>query len=149
MPPVPKYTRRWFQFSMGTMFVVVTLLAALGVWIANSFHWIQERREILALAMTLDDGTGLTVTGYSMTKRDGLPKAPFSLRILGESGCDKLQIAFPRKSREGGTFNGAAARACQDRATISRGDRNTLGISVVLTSSLLGHFSPAALFDMH
>ena len=101
MPPVPKYTRRWFQFSMGTMFVVVTLLAALGVWIANSFHWIQERREILALAMTLDDGTGLTVTGYSMTKRDGLPKAPFSLRILGESGCDKLQIAFPRKSREG------------------------------------------------
>jgi hypothetical protein len=33
MPPAPKHSRRWFQISLGTMFVVVAVLAVLGVLI--------------------------------------------------------------------------------------------------------------------
>ena len=33
MPPAPKYTRRWFQFGLGTMFVVVT---AATCWLGST-----------------------------------------------------------------------------------------------------------------
>ena len=32
MPPVPKHSRRWLQFSLGKMFLVVTALGILAAW---------------------------------------------------------------------------------------------------------------------
>jgi hypothetical protein len=44
MNPKP---RRWFQFSLRTMFIVVTLASLVCGWVAYSLHWIGQRREFL------------------------------------------------------------------------------------------------------
>ena len=44
MPPAPKHSRRWFQFSLGTMFLVVTVLA---LWLAWEPNIVRERQVAL------------------------------------------------------------------------------------------------------
>ena len=41
---IPAPNRRWFRFSLRTMFVVVTLV---GCWLGNSLIWIKQRHELL------------------------------------------------------------------------------------------------------
>jgi hypothetical protein len=41
MLPAPKPTRRWFQFSLGTMLLLVTVFA---VWLAWELNYIRARR---------------------------------------------------------------------------------------------------------
>ena len=43
--------RRWFRWSLRTMFVVVTLFA---VWLGYSLNWIRERDKILAPCREFD-----------------------------------------------------------------------------------------------
>ena len=44
MPPAPKHTRRRFQFGLGTMFVMVTVVA---VWLGWELTFVRERRTAL------------------------------------------------------------------------------------------------------
>jgi hypothetical protein len=44
MPPTPKHTRRWFRFSLGTMFLVTTSVA---VWLGWELRFIRERKSKL------------------------------------------------------------------------------------------------------
>ena len=44
MPPAPKHTRRWFRFSLRTMFVVVTVFAIPCGWVALERR--QSKREL-------------------------------------------------------------------------------------------------------
>ena len=41
MPTPPR--RRWFQFGLRTMFVVVTVLGVPIGWVAHNLHWIRQR----------------------------------------------------------------------------------------------------------
>ena len=47
MPPAPKHSRRWFQFGLGTIFVVVTLIAGIVAWFAWQIGLVRERERLL------------------------------------------------------------------------------------------------------
>jgi hypothetical protein len=49
MTPLPK--RRWFAFSLRTLFVVVTLVAC---WLGYELNWIRQRRDFAARVETED-----------------------------------------------------------------------------------------------
>jgi hypothetical protein len=40
--------RRWFRFSLRTLFVLVTLLAAIGSWVGRNLSAVQARRSLRA-----------------------------------------------------------------------------------------------------
>jgi hypothetical protein len=46
MTPTPE--RRWFRFSLRTLFVVVSLICGAGAWTQYPLHWIREREAVLA-----------------------------------------------------------------------------------------------------
>jgi hypothetical protein len=64
----PKPRRRWFSFSLRTMFVAVSLFC---MWLGYELNWIRERRAFLRMNMQKDS---LAVP------------APWSIRVLGERG---------------------------------------------------------------
>ncbi len=41
-----KTRRRWFRFSLRTLFVVVTLVAVSSSWVVYQLNWIRGRREL-------------------------------------------------------------------------------------------------------
>jgi hypothetical protein len=43
-PPAPKHSRRWFQFGMGTLFLVTTVFA---LWLGWNFKLVRARQEFL------------------------------------------------------------------------------------------------------
>jgi hypothetical protein len=67
--------RRWFQFGLGTMLSLVTLVA---IWLAYYLHWKDERREARAWI----DSQG--VNGAIMFDPRSRPELPWMLRLLGE-----------------------------------------------------------------
>jgi hypothetical protein len=36
--------RRWYQFSLRTMFVLVTVACVVLAWVGYSLNWIRQRR---------------------------------------------------------------------------------------------------------
>ena len=43
----PKTKRRWFRFSLRTLFVVVTVLGAGAGWVVYQLNWIRQRDAVL------------------------------------------------------------------------------------------------------
>jgi hypothetical protein len=82
MPQAPQTRRRWFQFGLGTLFVVVTIFA---VWLGWELKFIRERQAFLMRA-------GADRTWYVMssqldgpiTPRHRIPTIPFWRRWLGD-----------------------------------------------------------------
>jgi hypothetical protein len=68
--------RRWFRFSLRTLFVVVTVLAIGLSWVAYQLNWIRERHKALGV-----DGSDPMAWVEIPSRR-----APWSLRIFGEFG---------------------------------------------------------------
>lgn len=49
MPPVPR--RRWFRWSLRTLFVAWTLF---GLWLSWQLHIVRERNRMLAILEPMD-----------------------------------------------------------------------------------------------
>jgi hypothetical protein len=86
--------RRWFRFSLRTLFLVVTALAC---WLGYQLHWIRERHKFLDEVEHEQPQRLLTVLMASAFDEDPrlvpfAPKAPLSLRIFGESAVAQFHI---------------------------------------------------------
>ena len=83
-----KPRRRWFRFSLATLFVLVTLVA---LWVGWSMNWIRQRRYVIAHSV------GWQTDG----KTDEPVTAPAFLWLFGEPGYSKIWVMFgpdnPRK----------------------------------------------------
>src|SRR4051794_24931694 len=74
-----KPKRRWFQYSLRAMLVVMTIVCVgLGCWVHRSKQWIRQRQEWLA---NHPGQSGLNI-GPTLPQ----PLAPFRLRLFGEPG---------------------------------------------------------------
>jgi hypothetical protein len=86
--------RRWFRFSLRTLFVVVTMF---GVSLGYELNWIRQRHEVLAdpkvhfyFEVGEDDPFSAAPT---------VPvNAPWFLRLLGERGVASINIMYPTTS---------------------------------------------------
>jgi len=80
MPESPPTRRRWLQFSLRTLFVLMTVVAIFLVWERRA---INERRSYLAEHPEADVPPMTT---------DVIASAPFALRLLGEKGQTRLRV---------------------------------------------------------
>jgi hypothetical protein len=78
-----KPKRRWFQFSLRTMFVVIT---AFGVWLGWQFHVIQNRK---ALIKHLESNGG--TIGYSGDS-PLQPKISWFRQLLGDRAVQFISL---------------------------------------------------------
>ena len=60
--------RRWFRFSLRTLFILLTLF---GVWLGVQVKWIRDRNQLIE-------------TNRLSTEAGGV--APWTIRLLGEPG---------------------------------------------------------------
>ncbi len=86
MPPAPK--RRWFRFSLRTMFVVVTVLAVLLGWIVYQFNWIRQRHELLAEQDAVTQQLRLVLMPHFVVKTRGM------LWLFGEEGRGNVDLVL-------------------------------------------------------
>ena len=78
-----KPKRRWSQFSLRTLFIVVTLFALMGIWIRGQLKWIQDREAALKSA---DPNYWMSVVNVQPTP------APLTLRVFGARGIEGIHI---------------------------------------------------------
>jgi len=83
--------RRWFQFSLRSIIIVVTLLGFTFGWIAYQLSWIRQRQEIIA-SPKFSYGTG--EYGFGPT-----PIAPWHLRIFDETGYTGVSLIIVDEER--------------------------------------------------
>src|ERR1700680_2365646 len=78
--------RRWFRFSLRTLFVALTLACVAFAWTAYALNWIRARHEIL--------GKGLATPTYQhyLLLRERPAVAPGCLWVFGEEGIHHLSI---------------------------------------------------------
>ena len=87
MENASKPRRRWFTFSLRTLFVMVTVIS---IWLSVQVKWIRDRHAVLEWCKT-------PVSIFDMQSYGA--NAPWSIRILGEPGYGGI---IPR-----GYFKGA------------------------------------------
>jgi hypothetical protein len=64
MVPLPK--RRWFQWSLRTLFIVVTVMGILVAWTIHDLNWIRERHSFEdagRVVKKIDPSTLITAPG--------------------------------------------------------------------------------------
>lgn len=69
--------RRWFQFGLRTLFVVVRVAAATAAWVGYNLNWIWQRHEALAIHSRY--------CGFTPLQR-----GPGALGLFGEEGCESI-----------------------------------------------------------
>jgi len=87
MTEAPKRRRRWFRFSLRTLFVVVTVV---GGWLGYELNWIHQRHQFLEA-----QHTKRVAHRFSWDPNDdyrGDRTAPGLLRFLGESGYSWVDV---------------------------------------------------------
>jgi len=86
--------RRWFRYSLRTLFVLVTLMAVLLAWIGVQLKWIHDRHE-LSPHYNRTTVVYKAYHHYDEThpyKTAPYKTAPWSLRVFGEKGVDEIEI---------------------------------------------------------
>jgi hypothetical protein len=78
MPTTPPARRRWYQFSLGTMLIVVTVVC---VWLGYELNWIGQRHAIIKDC-------------YSHVEDAGLRAAPGLLWLFGEPGYREIRPRY-------------------------------------------------------
>jgi hypothetical protein len=97
MDAAPK--RRWYQFSLRTFFVLVTIVCiGFGWWVHWCKEWIRQRHE------ALERGEVRDVSDFSDHER---PRAPSGLWLFGEKGISLID-AGPESTRWSELFPEAA-----------------------------------------
>jgi hypothetical protein len=81
---VPK-PRRWFRFSLRTMFVLVTVFC---VWLGCSLNWIRQRREEIKSGRAFDSSQMQMC--FQRSAETPTWRAPALLRFFGERGYFSL-----------------------------------------------------------
>ena len=90
--------RRWFQFSLRTMLVLMALASLPLAWVAYALSWISERhaafssRHVL-LAINFDDIQPASDDDVLVP----FPSPPAGLWLLGEKGVTDLRCAVESK----------------------------------------------------
>jgi len=82
--------RRWFRFSLRTLFVVVTVFAC---WLGYEMYWIRQRQIVVGDPQVQNTRYHLGVTIYGKPRQRHIRRmysvAPWPLNWLGEPGyCD-------------------------------------------------------------
>jgi hypothetical protein len=98
MTPAPK--RRWFRFSLRTLFVVVTVL---GCWLGYELNWVRERRLFIAdeISARQRHPTSYTWDAIVMNvRKTPTPKAPGRLWAFGEAGHPNICVLIEAESVE-------------------------------------------------
>ena len=73
----PKRKRRWFQFSLRTLMIGVTLLAAASAYVAGQKKIVSDRKEMLFILSSKYQGIPLR----------SVPLVPQRARFPGYAGC--------------------------------------------------------------
>src|SRR5690242_12995468 len=83
-----KPDRRWYQFSLRTLLIFLTLACVVMAWTVDKFNWKRARWEVL------DSGTVKRIYAKSVADRRKAPNPPWSLRMVGEwfLGADALEL---------------------------------------------------------
>jgi hypothetical protein len=83
MPQAPKTRRRWFQFGLGTMIVVMTVLAIPLGWLGWQIKYIRDRRDFRARSLWsgMGDWTGTPS-----------PEMPLYRRWLGDERATRVFV---------------------------------------------------------
>jgi ABC-type multidrug transport system fused ATPase/permease subunit len=76
--------RRWFQWSLRTLFVVVTVAALLSAWVVYQLNWIRQRNS----ARNWIAAHRAALSSAIFEKRP----FPWPLRILGEQPENLIEI---------------------------------------------------------
>ncbi len=76
--------RRWFRFSLRTLFVAMTLLACLACWLGYELNWIRQRQEAIQ--------AGIAVP-HTFAANQPIPAPPVGFRWLGEDGQGHLFVS--------------------------------------------------------
>jgi len=83
--------RRWYQFSLRTLLLVVTGLGAVGAWCGSQVLIVRERRQVLALLGNTGDGMGCSSISYDDPNVPP-PTINWFRRILGDYPANMLYI---------------------------------------------------------
>ena len=90
--------RRWFRFSLRTMFVVVTVI---GVYIGWQLKIVRERKDLLAELKSIASDkyiyVGLESSEYNAQVDLQRYRVPLIRRLLGDESC--LQLTFSTDCR--------------------------------------------------
>jgi hypothetical protein len=78
-----KPKRRWFRFSLRTLFVLMTIIC---VWFGYSFNWIGQRHDYLKSHPNVH---------VALLPNEPLVAAPAMLWLLGEESQTRLQVESP------------------------------------------------------
>src|SRR4051794_24946576 len=74
-----KPRRRWYQYSLRTMFVFTLVVSIPMAWVGYSLNWIRQRHRVLVdIAIEECDGPG--------------PAAPGGLWLFGEKGMQRFWL---------------------------------------------------------
>lgn len=74
--------RRWFRFSLRTIFILLAIIAG---WVAYDARWIRQRHRFLAPQNAL-------ASGYSIYATNGDTRAPRALSLWGEQGSSMVVV---------------------------------------------------------
>ena len=88
--------RRWFRFSLRTMFVVVTVAGLALGWLVWQIRIVRERKTVLA-ELQLECGDDFMILTVETMKTEGYklndcPRIPLVRRILGDEPCHSITI---------------------------------------------------------
>ena len=111
------FNRRWFRFSLRTLFVGMTLL---GGWLGYEVNWLRERHAMLAAreAWVLEGSTPhlslAALQAHLPPEERGPATAPGGLWLFGEQGVTELRVFIP---------NFDQARTCESYEVSMRASR--------------------------
>lgn len=84
--------RRWYQFQLGTLMIVVTILAT---FLGYHVNWIRQRHKFLVEVDRSADGR------YFPLARSRPTQAPGLLWLFGERPCDCVTVSINDTANEG------------------------------------------------
>jgi hypothetical protein len=98
MSDAPPTRRRWYQFGIGTIFLLVALFAAFLAYQAN---WIRERHAFL-----VEENQKLAADNIAPEPPTDDTPAPGLLWLLGEKGVDAVIFWFDGKNSDWSFYDG-------------------------------------------